>query len=1029
MKVPVRSVFAWLLAGAALTLASSAQDTTRTLVGAATATIENAKVKIAYDLKSGSYSATDKRDRKTVFSNARLHICCASSAELIDDETYRHTVQVETVKDDLGEGKSLVIRSSAAGKPTLRLKITLHSASGAIILAAGLENTLGTAVQVRQVDPLWNARLLIPPDLEECRTLDGVAGSGATMVRKGLVRESPNNLLLTCASAAKRVSLVAGGLAYHDFAKWISINRTAGGQSSLIMTRTQELESRFATAGGRLVGYIDCGDQKESLFMGAVVRMYQITGEALTLTDGINAPWLGNVAADPREVVFTAHGLDSKKSYAVGFSWWDYENAGRVESVYASAAKDMDLAAGPGSDLLDRPGAKKVTLLAKQPLPAYRVRKQLPEQRVLLLPPEIYRDKSGYGNVQVHFTNDSVASNAVVSEIWIAEVTPGKLPSPSPPVVWFAPPSGSPRGFLNMMALDPVGRRVDTGTTYVPDDLFYIDFTTSNPFEALERYGLAVRAAQHAKPNIYDFPTVCGWYVDDYGGGPKINNTPGLVGEVEEARKAGFLKYSPVAVRLVPEPDGENVPSSSGWWDDEHYLKYGHYREPYETTEKWCKAVREHGGLPFSYTFSNMPSPDYAQAYPDQMLFNDISKLAVEHWHHEPLIAFDFSDPGFQAHMQKVWADFGKAGLAGIMFDYPETAWRPEGGFEDRYATTASVYRKTFELAREGLGPGAYLHERALGSTFRPMLDVTAGVVDSQRVWTDSPYFHPAMVRICGLRWYKNRVLYTYDMDGKQLQFARTRNPALRPEDPVIRRRAILTTLYVTAGRVLLADSFRELSPDVIHDLSRIFPMHREARSARPVDAFTGVSDPKVYDFAVTSQWHQVMFFNPDFKSDATVSAPFSGEQAGGALGLDASSGYYVYDFWNDRLVGRFRGNQHLEQMLRPGEARMLSVHRVEPHPQFLSTNRHIMQGYMDMPGPPRWDARNLVLSGKSDAVGRETYTIVLATNGYKPARAVATDCRASLRTMPGPGGLTALDIDCPKNGAVTWKVAFAQSP
>jgi hypothetical protein len=1026
MRVPFYWNVAWLLAGAALSWAAGERDMVHTQISIATATIENAHVKVAYDLKTGGYSATDKRDGEIRFSNAHLHMSCAASAEFTADQTYLHAAQGKTVKDDLGEGKSLLVRSSAAGKPTLLLEITLHSGSGAIILGAGVENTLGTAVQVMQLDPLSNARLSVPSsDLKECRTLDGLSGSGATMVRNGLVRESPNNLLLTCAAAGKRRSVVLGGLTYHDFAKWVSITRTPGGKSSLNMTRKQELEERSTAAGGRLLGYVDCGNEKESLFMGEVVRMYQITGETLTLTDRISAPWLGDVTADPRDVVFTVHGLDSKKSYALGFSWWDYDNAGRVESVYVLPAKDMDLATLPGRELIDITGAQRLTLLAKQPLPGYRGRNQMPEERVLLLPREIYQEKSGYGNVQVHFTNESAAPNAVVSEIWISEVNPGKLPPPSRPVVLFAPPSEPTLAFLNMMALDPVGRRVDRGTTYVPDDRFYLDFTTPNPFEALERYGLAVRAAQHAKPNIYDFPTVCGWYVDDYGQGPKINSTLGLVGEVAEANKAGFLKYSPMAVRLVPDIYTDNSPS--GWWDDEHYQKYGHYREPYETTEKWCKAVRERGGLPFTYMFSNMPSHDYAEAHPDHMLFNDISKLGVEHWHHEPLVVFDFSDPSFQAHMREVWRNFGKAGLAGIMFDYPETAWRPEGGFEDKYATTASVYRKTFALAREGLGPGAYLHERALGSTFRPMVDLTAGLIDSQRIWTDSPYFHPGMVRICGLRWYKNRVLYTYDMDAKQLQYERIRNAAVRPENPVIRRRAILTTLYATAGRVLLADSFRELTPDAVHDLSRIFPMHREARSPRPVDAFISAPDPKVYDLAVTPEWHQVMFFNPDFRNKGTVSARLSGDQTTGALGLDASSSYYVYDFWNDRLVGKFSGEERLEQELLPGEARMMSVHKVETHPQFLSTNRHIMQGYMDMPGRARWDATDLVLSGESDAIGGETYKIMLATNGYKPVSAEAAHGRASLKAVPGAEGLAVLSIDCPKNSAVAWKVMFTK--
>jgi len=33
-----------------------------------------------------------------------------------------------------------------------------------------------------------------------------------------------------------------------------------------------------------------------------------------------------------------------------------------------------------------------------------------------------------------------------------------------------------------------------------------------DPFQAAEQYGLAVRAAQHAAPNPYTFPTICSWY-------------------------------------------------------------------------------------------------------------------------------------------------------------------------------------------------------------------------------------------------------------------------------------------------------------------------------------------------------------------------------------------------------------------------------------------------------------------------------------------------------------------------------------
>src|ERR1043166_4609013 len=141
------------------------------------------------------------------------------------------------------------------------------------------------------------------------------------------------------------------------------------------------------------------------------------------------------------------------------------------------------------------------------------------------------------------------------------------------------------------------------------------------------------------------------------------------------------------------------------------------------------------------------------------MLFKDIHRLNERHRHHQPLVTYDYTDPDFQKHMLATWQRLRKDGLCGVKFDYPETGWRPEGGFDDRHATTASAYRKIFQLCREGLGPDAFIDERNLGESSRPCLDVTAGIVDTQRSWTDSNAFSARMVSINGLRWYKNRTV------------------------------------------------------------------------------------------------------------------------------------------------------------------------------------------------------------------------------------------------------------------------------
>lgn len=463
-------------------------------------------------------------------------------------------------------------------------------------------------------------------------------------------------------------------------------------------------------------------------------------------------------------------------------------------------------------------------------------------------------------------------------------------------------------GALEFTAKDPVGRLVDAGQTYWAADTFYLDVTTADPFMALENYGRAMRLANHAQPNVYDFPVLCGWSVGAISHLPGINNSQKLVAELEAAQKVGLTKYTKVGIRLEPDfycyKDGN---TEQGWWDDAHWAQFGHLVPPYETFAKWCAAIRERDGVPYTYFQVGMPSDDYARAFPGHMLFNDISRLPVYHSHHQPLVSYDYTDLDFQKHMKSVWARLRQDGIRGIKFDYPETGWRPEGGFENRHATTASAYREAFRLCREGLGADAFIDERNLGESGRPCLDVTAGIVDTQRDWSDSNGFEPAMVSIGGLRWYKNRTVFNYFPDTKTVHDC---TPGIR--------QSMLTMVYLTSGRIDLATSFTFFTPEITRDFSRIYPAYREPFSARPLDAFTGVTDPQIYDLELTPDWHQVALFNTAEKS-GTVTLALSGDRVTqGAAGLDAKASYYVYDFWADRLVGKFPGTAKIEQKLEP---------------------------------------------------------------------------------------------------------------
>jgi hypothetical protein len=237
-------------------------------------------------------------------------------------------------------------------------------------------------------------------------------------------------------------------------------------------------------------------------------------------------------------------------------------------------------------------------------------------------------------------------------------------------------------------------------------------------------------------------------------------------------------------------------------------------------------------------------------------------------------------------------------------------------------------------------------------------------------------------------------------------------------------RQSMLTMVFLTSGRIDLATSFTLFTPEIVHDFSRIYPAYRDSFTARPLDAFTGVIDPQVYDLELTPDWHQVALFNTSSKTDRVAVALSGDRVTTGAIGLDSAASYYVYDFWSDTLVGKFPGTARIEHTLAPSHCAMLSIRKVQSNPQVLSTDRHVLQGWVDL-ADVKWDAGTKKLSGVAKVIAGEPFRIVLATNDRKPLRATAVDASARLEPHPAGGGLTTLVLERKDHGATTWSVEF----
>ena len=141
----------------------------------------------------------------------------------------------------------------------------------------------------------------------------------------------------------------------------------------------------------------------------------------------------------------------------------------------------------------------------------------------------------------------------------------------------------------------------------------------------------------------------------------------------------------------------------------------------------------------------------------------------------------------------------------------------------------------------------------------------------------------------------------------------------------------------------------------------------------------------------------------------------------GGAVGLNPEASYYVYDFWSDLLVGKLKGTEKIKKNLEPSHCAMLSVRKVQPNPQVLSTSRHVLQGWVDL-AEVKWDPATKQLSGVAKAVGGEPFRITVANNGFKPVAATAGGGAAKLEKQPA-GDLSVIELSA--SGSCPWSIKY----
>lgn len=101
----------------------------------------------------------------------------------------------------------------------------------------------------------------------------------------------------------------------------------------------------------------------------------------------------------------------------------------------------------------------------------------------------------------------------------------------------------------------------------------------------------------------------------------------------------------------------------------------------------------------------------------------------------------------------------------------------------------------------------------------------------------------------------------------------------------------------------------------------------------------------------------------------------------------------------------------------------MISLRKAEPNPQVLSTDRHLLQGCLDL-ADVKWHAATKTLSGIAKVIGGDPFRIAIAHNGAKTATSTASGGDAQLQAQPVKD-LGTLVLTSKETTDVEWSVKY----
>ena len=230
-----------------------------------------------------------------------------------------------------------------------------------------------------------------------------------------------------------------------------------------------------------------------------------------------------------------------------------------------------------------------------------------------------------------------------------------------------------------------------------------------------------------------------------------------------------------------------------------------------------------------------------------------------------------------------------------------------------------------------------------------------------------------------------------------------------------IEQARLSTTVVVLPGQLMFAgDKLAALTPERMRLLQQALPVC----NVRPLDLYPVFDMLPVWDLKIRrsfEDWDVVALFNWA-EQEAAIGFDFA------ELGLDPSAGYALYEFWTNAFQGVHKGRF---EMPVPGHGvRLLAVHRAQATPQFLSSDRHLTQGGVELT-QLAWNASSKTLAGTVKVVKQSPLTLRFRVPAGYTFKGSKTDGGVSCKCVAESSGLVAVTVTSPVSQDVPFTLAW----